>query len=258
MKKFIRFHRYLHLFVLFSVSILWIFRCGTSGLKQQGSGIQAQLTYAKAVFDRKDYYKAKNLFTILRLNNPTGEIFEIAQFYLAECHYGLKEYIEAIAEYEKLIKSMPQSAFVDDAYYKIGMCYFKLSPGYALDQEYTRKAMAQFQGFIEEFPQSELRSEAEKRFKECREKLAKKEFKTGELYYKMGYYKAALLCFNQLLEEYHDTDYADDGLFWKGEAHRKLGEIESAELTYRALLIRYPRSLYKSKVEARLANLHKK
>jgi len=252
----VQWHSFFLLILFLAALSLW--RCGTSGLKLQGSGPQAQLAYAKAVFDRKDYYKAKNLFTILVLNNPTGEIFETAQFYLAECHYGLKEYIEAIAEYEKLIKSMPQSAFVDDAYYKIGMCYFKLSPGYALDQEYTRKAMAQFQGFIEEFPDSELRPEAEKRLQECRNKLAKKEFKTGELYYKMGYYKAALMCFNQLLEEYHDTDYADDGLFWKGEAHRKLGEIESAELTYRSLLARYPTSPYKSKAEARLAALYKK
>lgn len=254
MKKQIHFQCY---FWVLSLAVLWMLRCGTSGPKPQGSGAQAQLAYAKAVFDRKDYYKAKNLFTILVLNNPTGEIFETAQFYLAECHYGLKEYVEAVAEYEKLIRSMPQSNFVDDAYYKIGMCYFKLSPGYALDQEYTRKAMAQFQGFIEEFPNSELRPEAEKRLQECRNKLAKKEFKTGELYYKMGYYKAAIMCFQQFLEEYHDTDYADDGLFWKGEAHRKLGEIEAAELVYRALLARYPTSPYKSKAEARLAKLHK-
>ncbi len=102
MKEQIRLQCRFFLIVTLSLTMLWILRCGTSGPKFQGSGSQAQLAYAKAVFDRKDYYKAKNLFTILVLNNPTGEIFEIAQFYLAECHYGLKEYIEAILESEKV------------------------------------------------------------------------------------------------------------------------------------------------------------
>lgn len=217
-----------------------------------------QLEYAKSVFNKKDYFKAKNLFTVLVLNNPAGQTFESAQYYLAECEYGLKEYIESISEYEKLIKSMPQSSYVNDAQYKIGMCYYKLAPGYALDQEYTLKAISQFQLFLEDFPNSDLRPEAEKRLAECRDKLARKEFKTGELYTKMGYHRASIISFDAVLAEYFDSSYAQDALYLKGVSHQKLGELDQAELAFRSLLVKYPDSPHKSDVEERLKKLRGK
>ena len=235
-------------------AVLWN-GCGRQNLSSKALTPADQFTAAKAVFDKKDYFKAKSLFTLLVLNNPAGETFERAQYYLAESDYGLKEYVEAISEYEKLIKSMPQSSFVDDAQYKIGICYYTLAPGYALDQDYTHKAIAQFQQFLEDFPNSDLRPEAEKRLSECRAKLAKKEFATGELYTKMGYYRAAIISFDSILEDYYDTPYADAALFLKGESHLKMGEAESADLAFRSLLVKYPDSPYRSKAEAKLKKL---
>jgi outer membrane protein assembly factor BamD len=242
-------------FLLTAVLTAAVMGCGGAGLKSKSLSPQDQFEHAKQVFDRKDYFKAKNLFTILVLNNPAGQTFESSQFYLAESEFGLKEYINAIAEYEKLIKSMPQSAFVDDARYKIGMAYFKLSPGYGLDQDYTTKAIAQFQQFIEDHPDSELLPEAEKRLLECRTKLAKKEFKTGELYTKMGYWKAALVSLDAVLEEYRDTEFSDRALFLKGECHRKLGETEAADLAFRSLVVQFPDSPFAAKARDRLKNL---
>jgi outer membrane protein assembly factor BamD len=229
--------------------------CGRQNLSTKTLTPADQFTSAKNVFDRKDFFKAKNLFTMLVLNNPAGETFERAQYYLAESNYGLKEYVEAISEYEKLIKSMPQSHLVDDAQYKIGMCYYTLAPGYALDQDYTNKAISQFQQFLEDFPKSELRPEAEKRLAECRNKLARKEFATGELYTKMGYYKAAIISFDVVLADYYDTAYAAQALYLKGDSHLKLGEVEPAELSFKTLIVKYPESPFKHKAEARLKNL---
>jgi outer membrane protein assembly factor BamD len=227
----------------------------SSGSRLKSITPQDQFAAAKAVFDREDYFKAKNLFTVLVLNSPAGGTFERAQFYLAESEYGLKEFIEAIAEYEKLIKSMPGSEFVDDARYKIGMCYYKLAPGYALDQDYTFKAISQFQQFLDDHPDSEWRPEVERRLTDCRNKLAKKEFKTGELYIKMRYERAALISFDAVLELYRDSDFADDALFWKGETHRRLGEIEAADLAFRSLLVSYPQSPFVSKASSRLKDM---
>jgi outer membrane protein assembly factor BamD len=213
---------------------------------------------AKAVFDKKDYFKAKNLFTVIVLNHPAGETFEAAQYHLAESHFHLKEYVEAIAEYEKLIRSMPSSATVDDAQYKIGLCYFRLSPGYALDQDYTYKAIDQFQKFLEEYPDSDLKTEGEKRLAECREKLERKEFKTGELYTKMGHLKAAIISFDVVLDEYYDTPFADDALYLKALSHLKLGETETADLALRSLLVKYPDSPFRPKAENRLKSIARK
>lgn len=241
-----------------AASIALGFACsGRQQLSKSASPADAYAA-AKAVFDKKDYFKAKNLFTVIVLNHPAGETFEAAQYHLAESHFHLKEYVEAISEYEKLIRSMPRSGYVDDAQYKIGMCYFKLSPGYALDQEYTYKAIDQFQKFLEEYPESELRAEGEKRLSECREKLARKEFKTGELYTKMGQHKAAIISFDVVLDQYYDTSFADDALYLKALSHLKLGETETADLSLRSLLVKYPDSPYRPKAESRLKSLTRK
>lgn len=219
---------------------------------------EEQLAHAKRIFEKKDYLKAKTQLTIIVLNNPGSQIIEEAQFYLGETYFYLKEYFQAIAEYEKLIRSLPSSVFVDDARYKIGMCYYKLAPGYSLDQEYRYKALTQFQLFLEEYPTSDLRSEVERRLSECREVLAKKEFKTGELYRRMGYYRAAIISFDIVLENYYETKYTPNALFLKGECYKKLEEWKESEQVYQAFLIRYPKNSLSIKVKDRLKEVRKK
>jgi outer membrane protein assembly factor BamD len=217
-------------------------QCSKQTISLKESDPELQFEEAKKIFDKKNYYKAKMQFTVIVLNNPGHRIIEKAQFYLAESHYHLKEYIQAIAEYEKLIRSMPQSPFVDNARYKVGLCYYELSPGYALDQEYTHKAITQFQLFLEEYPASEVRPEVEKKLKEARAKLAKKEYKTGELYWKMGYYSSAVISFEAVMNEYYDTEYADDANYWQGACYLKLHEWDKAVTAYQMLLAKYPDS----------------
>jgi len=248
--------------VFFLLFMGWVvfnfYGCGNKNINIRGMPSEDQFAYAKMLFDKKDYYKAKMQFNIIVMNNPGSAIIEKAQFYLAESYYYSKEYILAIEEYEKFIRSLPRSAFVDDAQYKIGMCYINLAPGYALDQEYTVKASAQFQRFLEEYPDSELKPEAEKRMYECREKLAKKEYKTGELYRKMGYYNSAIISYDAVIEKYYDTEFADDAQFWKGECYRKMWDWEHSEKAFSDLLSKYGESVWAKKAREKLHDVRMK
>lgn len=229
-------------FLSLTALMLFLTACSRDVVNLRAMSPEEQFDYAKRIYDRGDYYKAKMQFTVVALNNAGSKIIDKTQYYLADSHYHLKEYIQAIAEFEKLIRSMPQSEYVDDARYKIGMCYFELSPGYALDQEYTHKAVAQFQLFMDEFPDSELMPEVQARYRECREKLAKKEYKSGELYRKMGHYPAAVIYYDLVIREYPDTDFMDDALYWKGECHMKVKEYEQADAAFTTLIQRYAES----------------
>jgi outer membrane protein assembly factor BamD len=219
---------------------------------------EEQFEEAKQVFDKKDYYKAKTQFTVIVLNNPGHRIIESAQYYLAESHYSLKEYIQAISEYEKLIRSMPQSPFVDDSRYKVGLCYYELSPGYALDQEYSQKAIYQFQLFLEEYPNSDIRADVEKKLIEARDKLAKKEFKTGELYRKMGYYDSAIISFSAVIDEYYDTQYADDSYYWKGWCLLKMLNWQVSIEILSALKEKHPDSEFTLEADALIQSAREK
>ncbi len=240
---------------LFVLLIFLLSGCYSKKVSLSGLTPEEQLEYAMKYFNRRDYYNAKMQFTIVVLNNPGHRIIGKAQYYLAESYYHLKDYIMAVGEYQKLIKSLPNSEYVDDAFFKIGMCYYKLAPSYGLDQEYTQKAISQFQLFLEEYPESELKGQVEKMLSECRDKLAKKEYKTGELYRKMGYYRAAIISFDSVLEKYYDTPYSDDASYWKGESYRRMGEWDQAEEAFNTLMSKYPQSPFVLKAKLKLDNI---
>lgn len=242
--------------------ILWLgiaacglnFFCSPSKISSNLT-VEERFRIAKELFEDKHYLEAKTQFTIILLSSPGSAIADSAQFYLAESHYKLKEYVEAIAEYERLLKNYPNSPLVDDAQYKIGMCYFKRSPNYARDQENTHKAIKEFQRFLEDYPQSELVPEVEKKLFECRRKLAKKEFKIGELYRKMRDYKAAIIYFDSVLENYYDTEYAEKAQYWKAECLRKQGEYQRAKTEFETFIEKYPQSHLVSEAKRKLEDI---
>lgn len=213
---------------------------------------EERFALAKKMFENRDFFEAKTQFKIVTLNNPGIHFVDEVQYYLAEAHFYLKEYIIAADEYSRLIRLYPKSQWADDAEYKIGYCYFKLSPKASLDQKYTHQAIENFQRFLEDFPNSELVPKAEKMLKTCRTKLAKKEYKAGELYRRLNNYTAALVYFNSVLENYYDTQYAEPAHFWKGETLYKLDRKEEALESFKEFLRKYPNSKYLGKVRNRI------
>ncbi len=209
--------------------------------------LKDRIKYAMELFKDGKYLTAKTQFQIIVLNNPGSSIVDMAQFYLAESYFNLKEYITAAAEYEKLLNLYPRSPYVDDAQYKLGLSYFKLSPKADLDQKYTYKAIDEFQRFLEEYPESEYVSEVTKMLQKCREKLAKKEFISGNLYRKMGYHRSAIIVFDEILSRYYDTSYAEDAYYWKAYCLTKIGKYTEARDNIQALLSKYPKTEYREK-----------
>lgn len=225
-------------FIVFS--ILVISGCGKEKVNLSGLSPDQRFDLAKELFDRKKFLKANREFVFLILHNPGNVIIERAQFYLAETYFNLTKYIMAIQEYEKLVRSLPRSSFVDDANYKIGLCYYMLSPGYALDQEYTYKAILKFKDFLKNYPDSDLKNEVEEKLVLCREKLAKKVYKTGELYRKMSQYRAAIISYNDLVENYTDSKFFSKSLYWIGDCNLKMDNYEKAVEAFQKLESKFP------------------
>jgi len=88
-------------------------------------------------------------------------------------------------------------------------------------------------------------------------KLARKEFMSGVLYRKMSYFRAALISFDSVLERYHDSEFADDALYWKGECHRKLREWEEAEKAFKDLISKHDQSDWTSRAESKIKEIQR-
>jgi len=237
--------------------ILLLNGCNKNSVNIYKLSADEQFKYAMKYFKKGDYYKAKTSLSVIVLNNPGNIIVEKAQFYLAESYFYSKEYVLAIQEYSKLIRSLPQSEYVDDSEFKIAMCYYKLSPHYALDQEYTKKAISKFTQFIEEYPNSDLIPKAKSILNECWEKLAKKEFKTGELYRKMGYYDSAVISFDNLLQKYPDSKFVPDALYWKGVCSFKMKKYDQAAESFNKVISGFPETVAAEKSKKKLEEIKK-
>jgi outer membrane protein assembly factor BamD len=201
-------------FLISSAFLLLIWGCSSS---RDLSDLSADERLANAVklYEEEDFEDAATEFEALLLQYPGSSIVDDAQYYLGMCKFQNEEYILAAFEFSKLIKNMPASEFVANAQFMLAESYFELSPDYTLDQKYSKKAIEEYQAFIDFFPLNEKVAEAERKISELNDKLARKEIAIAGIYEKMEYYTASLKYYDAVVEIYHDTQYAPMALYRK-------------------------------------------
>jgi outer membrane protein assembly factor BamD len=202
-------------YFLISVIILTVFWGCSSTQDLSDLTADDRLKYALELYQDEDYEPAATEFEALLLQYPGSSIVDDAQYYVGMCKFYREEYILAAYEFSKLIKNMPASEFVADAQFMLAESYYELSPDYTLDQKYTKKAIEEYQAFIDFFPLNEKVGEAETKISEMNNKLGRKEFTIANIYEKMNYYTASLKYYDAVVEIYHDTQYAPLALYRK-------------------------------------------
>jgi outer membrane protein assembly factor BamD len=173
---------------------------------------------------------------------PTPQVSESARFSLATCHLDLEQYDLARSEFEDFIDSYPKSEKVDNALYMIGLTYLRAAPRAERDQSNTVNALNELLLLVREYPDTDVRSEAEAAIADCRSRLAKKEYLAGQLYLKMKDYNAAHVYFDSLLEAYGDTPWAPRALLLSGKAYVAQKRFGDAEAAFRRLVEDFPES----------------
>lgn len=157
-------------------------------------------------FKSKKYVRAQDEFNSVLILGSGSEYGDDAQYYLGESYFFNKEYILAIAEYEKLTRKMGFSPFVEKARFKICEAYRIESPSYYHDQNYTEKALSRYQEFLDDFPNSPNKNKVLESIAILRNKIGQKEFESGILYMKMEEFESAKMIFDRVDDNYYDTD----------------------------------------------------
>ena len=214
--------------LIFSTVIpLLISACG-SEKNDELKPAEVRFEMGKEYFDKGKYHKAIAELKFVTFNAPGSEIGDDAQFYLANAHFELKEYILAISEYERLLRVHPESPFLEEGEYKRALCFDIMSPSSHHDQTNTLKALDAYQEYIENWPESEYKIKAESRLDLLRFKLAKKLFDNGKQYQKLGECQSSAIYMRQLLEKYYDSDLASEARWRLAECEIKLKNWNSA------------------------------
>jgi outer membrane protein assembly factor BamD len=242
------FYQYLINFKIFIslVLVLILFSGCSSDEATQQLSAEERFELGMKAFKDEEYLDAVEEFKVVSLQYQGSSVADSAQFYLAESRYLREEYILAAFEYDVLIRYMSSSIFISRARFRRATCFYELSPKSHLDQNYSKKAIDEYQAFLEYHPTDSLVSLAEERIVELNTKLAKKDYESGMIYMHMEYYKAATYYFDIILEKYHDTQYAEPALLKKVEALINRKKYADAKEAVDKFLVKYPTSTMKS------------
>jgi outer membrane protein assembly factor BamD len=222
--------------------------CGSTEVSKILS-VEDRFAHAKSLFEKRDYLEAINEFTVLTLQYQGTAVAPDAQFYLGECRFKREEYLLAAFEYSIVKRNYPASSRVADASYKTAMCYYNLSPKSSLDQQYTRKAIDEFQSFLEYYPADSNAVDAETKIRDLTTRLAKKEYETARLYTTMEYYRSAMFYFDDVIEKYHDTEYAPLAFIGKVQLLMSRKKYNDAFTEANRFLEKYPNSVLRAQME---------
>ena len=222
--------------------------CGSSK-ETAPATVEDHFLRAKTLFDEGNYLEAINEFTVITLQYQGSSRAAEAQYFLGESRYKRGEYLLAIVEYSALKRNMPASPLVQDAQYKIGLCYYMLSPKSTLDQQYTKKAIDELQSFVEYYPSHALVQDAAAKIRELTTRLAKKDFETAQLYSTLEYYKAAQFYFDDVIEKYHDTEYAPLAYMGKVKVLMARKKYEDALTEINRFIERFPDSVLRHQAD---------
>lgn len=169
---------------------------------------EQHLEYAKQLMSDEDYEVAVMEFQSILLQYAGSSVNDDAQYFIAFTYYKREQYLLAAYEFSKLIRDIPTSEFVQDAQFMLGESYYQLSPNYQLEQSYSKKAIEEFQAFIEFFPLHPKVEEAERKINELYSKFAEKAFNSARIYEKLEYYNAAISYYKTVKDTYHDSEFA--------------------------------------------------
>ena len=199
--------KYLYIFVLIALCSSCASKL-TKTLKSTDN--EYKLKMAENYYAQKKYNNAQLLFEDLFPTFKGTARFEDLYYKYAYSAYYLKDYTSAENLFKTFVETFPNSPKAEEADFMRAFCYYKQSPKPELDQTNTTRAMGQMQAFINTHPNSAKVAEATTIIDEARAKLEAKDFKSAELYYNLGFYKASAIAFNALIDNYPDTNKGDE------------------------------------------------
>jgi len=143
---------------------------------------------------------------------PDSEYLAKAKLAIADSYYkegGTSGLTQAIAEYKDFITFFP---FLDEAAYaqmQVGMAYYRMMVKPDRDSSEAVNAEAEFQTFVQKYPNSKLEPAAEQRLREVQEVLAEGNFRVASFYYTRTAYRAAGARLIELTNRYPLYSQAD-------------------------------------------------
>ncbi|GAA4018543.1 outer membrane protein assembly factor BamD [Hymenobacter fastidiosus] len=239
-------------FFLLFLSTLLLSSC--SGYQKLLKNGDANKKYEAAVqyYEKGDFFKAGTLLEDLVPLLKGRPEAEKAQFYFANTNYQQRNYVLSAYYFKAFADTYPNSIYAEEATFLNAKSLFRDSPEFELDQTNTYSAIESIQEFLNRYPESKFRPEAESMSLELQKKLENKAFESARLYYQVRYYQSAVTAFTSFQQQFPASAYNEQAAFLKLGAQYSLAKESVAEKQleryrevvpfYQYLLDTYPQS----------------
>lgn len=184
---------------------------------------------AEQYYAKGKYQYAQQLFEELFPYIKGTNRFEDMYYKYAYTAYRQEDYANAENLFKTFVETFPNSPKAEEAEYMRAYSFYLQSPKVELEQTNTQKAISLMQVFINQHPNSPRVKEATRIIDEGRAKLEEKEFRSAQLYYNLGYYRAAAVAYTTLMEDYPDSPKADEYKLAVIKAYYKFAEMSIEE-----------------------------
>ena len=165
-----------------------------------------------AFFEAGKYKKAIDAFEKLRDWYPFSKYAILAELKIADAHYNLESYADAIFAYEEFEQLHPRNEAIPYVIYRIARSYFNQIDTIDRDQTNAAKALETYRRLVQQYPTDVYAGMAKSDMLACYQSLAGHEYSVGVFYYKEKNFKAAKVRFTAVVENYPDVGYHEPAL----------------------------------------------
>lgn len=177
------------------------------GTRRRGEVLEKAYRIASAQME-KSPRKAISMFEKIIERNPLGPIAVDALVKIAECHYRLKEYDEAVETYEKILENYPKSEWVPYVQFQIPSCRFDSTHYQDRNVGLLVHARDGYDEYLASNPEGSVVEEAKKKIEEIKLLEAENTFNVAEFYYRRKESASAAIYYKTVVQDYPDTIWA--------------------------------------------------
>jgi outer membrane protein assembly factor BamD len=210
------------IFILMCIALMTGGCAGEFNKVYKSGDVDYKYEYAKEAFANGKFDHASMLLEeLITIKKGTDEAQECL-YMLAMSQYCNRDYEAASATFKKYGSSYPRGVYAEAAAFYVGQSLYESAPEPRLDQTPTIGAINAYQQFLDLFPDSKLRAEAQERLYELQDKLILKELLSAELYYNLGgyfgninkndesNYTSCIITAQNALKQYPYSDHRED------------------------------------------------
>jgi len=196
-----------------AVALFGVFLAGCAAVSRPSVHSEPErLELARKEAKNRDWLSAIELLKTYIERNAGSAAVDEAIYLLGTCYLKTKDFPNAAVEFERLQRDYPESDSSAAASFRLGEALFGQSRPPDFDQDYTTRALEQWEHYRRDYPDHWLVPEAEQRIAKCRAQLASKLLSTADLYLKLRQVEPARVYYKRIEQEYSDTPMVGDAM----------------------------------------------